>query len=199
MSETLDLAFQHEGDGPPVIMLHGLYGSGNNWRGVTGELTRHYHIIRPDLRNHGSAPHHPAMDYPSMAKDVVRLIDRLALGCLVGITFFIGVFCFDDKCGDIGWLGFVSNGQPHIVASRIERTGKFGFGIDLDVRIAFGGQRIGIRVRGRVVENERCVAVFVRCDRRIEFVTDSIGTADRELDSLGAAGIDGDRRTFVLG
>ncbi len=79
MSETLDLAFQHEGDGPPVIMLHGLYGSGNNWRGVTGELTRHYHIIRPDLRNHGSSPHHPAMDYPSMAKDVVRLIDRLAL------------------------------------------------------------------------------------------------------------------------
>jgi pimeloyl-ACP methyl ester carboxylesterase len=79
MSEPLSLAFQQEGDGPAVMVLHGLYGSGNNWRGVTGELARHYHVIRPDLRNHGNSPHHPVMDYPTMAGDVMQLIERLAL------------------------------------------------------------------------------------------------------------------------
>ena len=36
-------------------------------------------MILPDLRNHGRSPHHPVMDYPSLAADVLALMDRLQL------------------------------------------------------------------------------------------------------------------------
>ena len=75
MTATLELACTQSGQGEPVIMLHGLYGSGNNWRGIARALENDYRVLRPDLRNHGQSPHDPDMDYRSMAADVVALMD----------------------------------------------------------------------------------------------------------------------------
>ena len=76
---TLDLAFDSVGEGPPLLILHGLFGSGRNWRRVAGELARSYRVLTVDLRNHGASPWARAMDYPDMAGDVVRLIERQGL------------------------------------------------------------------------------------------------------------------------
>lgn len=76
MSETVPLAHQISGDdaAPALVFLHGLYGAGNNWRGITPAFITAYQVILPDLRSHGRSPHHPRMDYRDMAADVVALL-----------------------------------------------------------------------------------------------------------------------------
>lgn len=64
---------------PPLLLLHGLFGVSNNWMGVAKLLHNDFRLILPDLRNHGRSPHHPQMDYPSMAGDLLALLDRLQL------------------------------------------------------------------------------------------------------------------------
>jgi len=65
--------------GPTVLLLHGLFGSGANWGSIARELSTDYRVIVPDLRNHGQSPHADVMDYPSMAADVRALLDRLRI------------------------------------------------------------------------------------------------------------------------
>ncbi|MEW8506337.1 MAG: alpha/beta fold hydrolase [Candidatus Thiodiazotropha sp.] len=66
-------------DAPKLCLLHGLFGSANNWLGVVKYLQDSFHIIAPDLRNHGRSPHHKAMDYGSMAEDLLQLINQLEI------------------------------------------------------------------------------------------------------------------------
>jgi esterase len=58
------------GEGPPLAILHGLFGSGRNWAGVAQRLAAHHRVIAVDLRNHGASPWADTMDYAEMAEDV---------------------------------------------------------------------------------------------------------------------------------
>src|ERR1700722_1062747 len=58
------------GAGPPVAILHGLFGAARNWAGVGRRLAQQYRVIALDLRNHGASPWAPAMGYAEMAQDV---------------------------------------------------------------------------------------------------------------------------------
>ena len=76
---ALNLAFETVGSGPPLLVLHGLFGSGSNWRGVARRLAPTRTVYSVDLRNHGASPWADAMDYVAMADDVLQLMDRLGL------------------------------------------------------------------------------------------------------------------------
>ena len=76
---ALQLAFEDTGTGPPVVVLHGLFGSGSNWRSVARALAPQHRVLCVDLRNHGSSPWADSMDYLEMAEDVRALIARLRL------------------------------------------------------------------------------------------------------------------------
>ncbi len=62
------------GTGRPVALLHGLFGSARNFGAVQRRLAATHRVIALDLRNHGSSPHDPAMDYPAMAADVLETL-----------------------------------------------------------------------------------------------------------------------------
>lgn len=68
------------GEGPPVLLLHGLFGAARNWGGIQKRLAQRHRVIAPDLRNHGESPHASAMDYASMAEDLAGLIAGRGLG-----------------------------------------------------------------------------------------------------------------------
>jgi len=73
---ALNLAFQEFGHAnkPPLIILHGFFASSRNWRVIAEKLADSYHVFVPDLRNHGASPHHPLLDYPSMATDLLAFM-----------------------------------------------------------------------------------------------------------------------------
>ncbi|HEU5396039.1 MAG TPA: alpha/beta fold hydrolase [Verrucomicrobiae bacterium] len=75
----MQLHFKELGRGEPLVMLHGLFGSGDNWLGVAPKLADSFRVLLPDLRNHGQSPHSDAMDYPLMAADLKRLLDGAGL------------------------------------------------------------------------------------------------------------------------
>lgn len=67
------------GEGPPVVLLHGLFGAAQNWGALQKRLAARFRVLALDLRNHGASGHAAAMDYPSMAADVAETIASRAL------------------------------------------------------------------------------------------------------------------------
>jgi pimeloyl-ACP methyl ester carboxylesterase len=66
-----------QGD-PPLVLLHGLFGSARNFGSVQREFAAHRRTIALDLRNHGSSPHDIDMHYAAMAADVLRTLDAMS-------------------------------------------------------------------------------------------------------------------------
>lgn len=76
---SVNLACESLGNGPPVVVLHGLFGAGRNWLSVARRLAEHYTFHLVDLRNHGRSPHSDSMTYLDMVADVRALTTTLAL------------------------------------------------------------------------------------------------------------------------
>lgn len=74
-----ELAYSRAGSGPPLLILHGLFGSGRNWQSHARGLAQDFDVVNIDLRNHGQSFHAQQMDYPLMAADVAGLIRDLGL------------------------------------------------------------------------------------------------------------------------
>lgn len=75
----MQLHYQRIGDGEPLILLHGLFGSSDNWGAIAKHLSKTHNVISVDLRNHGKSPHHHAQSYVDMASDLVELCNELDL------------------------------------------------------------------------------------------------------------------------
>lgn len=75
----MELHFEQSGGGEPLIILHGLFGSLDNWRTVSARLAQHFTVFALDQRNHGRSAHSEQMDYPSMAKDVREFLGKRGL------------------------------------------------------------------------------------------------------------------------
>jgi len=76
----MELKLIEMGEGPAVILLHGLFGGARNWGGIQKRLAQRHRVIAPDLRNHGGSGHAAAMDYAAMSGDVAELIARRGCG-----------------------------------------------------------------------------------------------------------------------
>ena len=83
--DGVELAWREIGDGQPVVLLHGLFGSGTlmaDSRLALAIAERGFRVILPDLRGHGDSgrPHDPACYPPNvLADDGLALIDHLGL------------------------------------------------------------------------------------------------------------------------
>ena len=76
----MNLNFRVLGEGEPVVVLHGVFGSSDNWQTVGKALSEGFAIYLVDLRNHGLSPHNDEMNYPVMARDIMDLINNNKLG-----------------------------------------------------------------------------------------------------------------------
>jgi len=87
------LNFQAYGEsGPPLVIIHGLFGSLDNFGVISQKLSDQFRIFAVDARNHGRSPHSELMDYPEMAGDIAEFIGegpiRVATGG--GPAFVLG-------------------------------------------------------------------------------------------------------------
>jgi len=82
----MELFFRSFGEGPPLVILHGLYGSSDNWISIARALSPDFEVFLPDQRNHGYSPHDDRHDYPAMRDDLLQFMDdrQLDKASLVG-------------------------------------------------------------------------------------------------------------------
>lgn len=77
---AVELTTSEIGTGEPLVILHGLFGSKRNWSSIAGRLAEYRRVITVDMRNHGESPWDDVHDYPALADDVARLIERVVGG-----------------------------------------------------------------------------------------------------------------------
>ena len=70
----MQLHFKESGQGRAVILLHGLFGSADNWHPIALRLAEKFQVFAVDHRNHGQSPHSAEMNYPLMAGDVEKFM-----------------------------------------------------------------------------------------------------------------------------
>ncbi len=90
---TVKLSVREYGDGEPVVIVHGLFGSKDNWHTAAQSLASDFRVIIPDLRNHGQSPHCSDMDYENMAADLQEMFDsqKIQKAHLVGHSMGVKV------------------------------------------------------------------------------------------------------------
>jgi esterase len=67
------------GQGPPVVLLHGLFGAGRNFGALQRALAPRFRVVALDMRNHGDSPHAPDMRYLTQAEDVRDTLHALEI------------------------------------------------------------------------------------------------------------------------
>jgi esterase len=75
----MKLFYRKYGSGPALVILHGLYGSSDNWVTIAKNLSDSFTVYLPDQRNHGQSPHNEIHDYDSMRDDLFELANDLKL------------------------------------------------------------------------------------------------------------------------
>lgn len=133
---------------PKLLIAHGLFGSGRNWGVIAKRLSDQFHVICPDMRNHGASPWHDTHSYFDMADDLAALLD--------GPTFVVGhsmggkaamVMALQRPelvkrliVADIAPVGYGHSQTQHIDAMRavdlsaVERRSDAGADLDPEVR-----------------------------------------------------------------
>ena len=75
------LHYLDQGQGRPLVVLHGLFGTLDNWQTLARRWATEagLRVVSVDLRNHGRSFHAPEISYERMAADVLAVLDHLAL------------------------------------------------------------------------------------------------------------------------
>ena len=76
----MKLYYRKTGKGPALVILHGLYGSSDNWMTIARYLSDMFTVYLPDLRNHGQSPHADEHTYESMSNDLDEMISETGIG-----------------------------------------------------------------------------------------------------------------------
>jgi esterase len=86
----MKLFYRELGQGQPIVIMHGIFGSSDNWLTQARILSEKYRVFSLDLRNHGQSPHDKVFDYQAMANDLKlfieehRLINPVVIGHSMG-------------------------------------------------------------------------------------------------------------------
>ncbi len=71
----MKLFFRKEGTGPVVVIVHGLYGSSDNWLNMGKRLSEKHTVYIIDLRNHGRSPFADSHTFNDMKDDLAEFFE----------------------------------------------------------------------------------------------------------------------------
>lgn len=109
-----EVAYRFEGEGPLIVLVHGMAGSGATWDRVIPALAERFAVLAPDLPGHGSSAKPADGDYSlgSFASVVRDLMMTLGLdgGTIVGQSLGGGVamqfaYQFPSRCERLVLVG----------------------------------------------------------------------------------------------
>ncbi len=64
------------GEGSALIIMHGVFGSGDNWQTLGRKWSENYQVHLLDMRNHGKSPHSDEFSYELMSDDLLQYLDE---------------------------------------------------------------------------------------------------------------------------
>lgn len=70
----IQLNYKSFGNGEPLIILHGLLGSLDNWQTMAKKLAEHFTVFIVDQRNHGKSPHTDQFNYGLLSEDLLNFM-----------------------------------------------------------------------------------------------------------------------------
>src|ERR1051325_4558561 len=76
----MKLFFRQQGQGRPLIILHGLLGSSDNWHSLGKLFGERFSVYLVDQRNHGQSPHSDEINYKLMTEDLEDFIKENKIG-----------------------------------------------------------------------------------------------------------------------
>ena len=71
----MELNHKTFGQGEPLVILHGLFGTLDNWQTMARRFAENYTVILVDQRNHGRSPHLPGHSYELLANDLKEFLE----------------------------------------------------------------------------------------------------------------------------
>ncbi|MBK5279795.1 MAG: alpha/beta fold hydrolase [Bacteroidia bacterium] len=75
----MNLYFRTSGQGKPLVILHGLFGSSDNWFTLAKTFSLHFKVYLIDMRNHGQSPHSEDFNYKLLAEDLEEFLENNAI------------------------------------------------------------------------------------------------------------------------
>jgi esterase len=87
---SVDLFYRRAGQDTPIVILHGLFGSCDNWGTIGKALSADFDVVLADQRDHGHSPHTDRITYPLMADDVHALVTKLGLKDIILVGHSMG-------------------------------------------------------------------------------------------------------------
>jgi len=149
------VAYRDVGQGPALLLIHGMAGNFENWQAVIEPLARHHTVVAPDLPGHGgSAPGGGDYSIGALAAELRDLL--VALGheraTLVGHSLGGGIamqfsYQFPERCERLVLVD--SGGLGRDVSLRVDVGRDVGLRVDVgrDVGLRGGlGRDVGLRV-----------------------------------------------------
>ncbi len=70
----MKLFYRQSGQGHALIILHGLFGSSDNWFSLAKVFAEYFTVYLVDQRNHGQSPQSDDFDYKLLTEDLVEFI-----------------------------------------------------------------------------------------------------------------------------
>ncbi len=88
----LELHCREAGEGPPVVLVHGLGGNHTVWNEVIPRLVGSFHVLAPDLRGHGRSPAPPGtpVGFAELAADLLHLLDARGIDAAHFVGLSVG-------------------------------------------------------------------------------------------------------------
>lgn len=72
----MELFFRKEGSGTPLVIVHGLYGSSDNWINIGKRLAEKHTVYMLDQRNHGRSPFATTHTYSDLRNDLLNFFEQ---------------------------------------------------------------------------------------------------------------------------
>ncbi|NIV10975.1 MAG: alpha/beta fold hydrolase, partial [Aliifodinibius sp.] len=84
------LFYRKKGTGPPLIIIHGLLGSSDNWLTLSKAFAKDFSVYMIDLRNHGRSPHGEEFTVNAMMEDLLEFMKDKQLDSAVILGHSLG-------------------------------------------------------------------------------------------------------------
>ena len=86
----MKLHYRKYGEGQPIVILHGLFGSSDNWQTLGKKFAENFEVYLVDQRNHGHSPKSNEFNYQLLSDDLYKLITYLELENIILIGHSMG-------------------------------------------------------------------------------------------------------------